>query len=67
MPDEDALLTIAEVADRMRCSRRTVYRIIGRGELRTLRVGSRLRVVEIELRDYLTRGTAATAAEGGSS
>jgi excisionase family DNA binding protein len=43
--DDDAtLLTAAEVAALCACSRKTVYRAIGRGDLAATRMGSHLRV-----------------------
>ena len=39
-----SLLTVAEVALRCACSRKTIYRAIGRGDLGATRLGSQLRV-----------------------
>ncbi len=50
------LLTINEVADRLKCSRDTVHRLINRGELPTTRVGTRPRISEDALADYLAQG-----------
>ena len=47
------LLTVAEVADVMRVSRMTVYRLIRRGTLKAIRVGRNYRVSEDDLRRYL--------------
>lgn len=38
-PLEDRLLLVAEVADRLRCSKVTVYRLVSQGRLRGVRVG----------------------------
>jgi excisionase family DNA binding protein len=47
------LLTVAEVCDRLRVSRRTVYRLIEAGSIRTVHIGRRTLVTERELRAYL--------------
>ena len=56
MPTDDRFLTVQEVADLMRVSTMTVYRLIKAGDLRAARVGRsyRLRATEIDL--YLGRG-----------
>lgn len=48
-----SLLTAAEVADRLRVSTMTVYRLIRSGELPAVRVGRNYRVAEDALDDYL--------------
>ncbi len=47
------LLTVGEVADVMRVSRMTVYRLIRRGQLKAIRVGRNYRVREDDLNEYL--------------
>jgi excisionase family DNA binding protein len=47
------LLTVAEVANVMRVSRMTVYRLIRRGQLKAIRVGRNYRVREQDLNEYL--------------
>lgn len=49
----DQLLTVAEVADRLRLDPYTIRRWIGRGQLPAVRVGQQLRVRADELRRYL--------------
>lgn len=49
------LLTIVETADYLRCSRRTVERLIARGELVPVHVVSRRRLRLEELDRYLER------------
>lgn len=51
-PEISRLLTVAEVADTMRVSRMTVYRLIRRNELQAIRVGRNYRVRESDLRRY---------------
>jgi excisionase family DNA binding protein len=47
------LLTAAEVADQLRVSTMTIYRLIRRGELPAVRVGRNYRVREADLEAYL--------------
>lgn len=49
-----SLLTAAEVADRLRVSTMTVYRLIRGGELPAVRVGRNYRVAEDALDAYLS-------------
>jgi excisionase family DNA binding protein len=55
MPTDERFLTVSEVAELMRVSTMTVYRLIKAGDLRAARVGRsyRLRVVEVDA--YLAR------------
>ena len=48
--------TVAEVAETMRVSGMTIYRLIRSGELRALRVGHSYRVPAEALEDYLASG-----------
>lgn len=50
---EARLLTANEVADLMRVSRMTVYRLIKNGEMPSLRVGKGYRFREEDVHDYL--------------
>jgi excisionase family DNA binding protein len=50
----ERLLTAAEVADDLRVSTMTVYRLIRRGELRAVRVGRNYRVRVADLETYLS-------------
>ena len=54
-------LTVAEVADMMRLSRMTVYRLVHGGELPAIRVGRSFRVPQDALEAYL----AASSTEAG--
>ncbi len=46
-------LTVAEVADLLRVSSMTVYRLIEAGDLRALRVGKSFRINEDDLDQFL--------------
>jgi excisionase family DNA binding protein len=46
-------LTVAEVADLLRVSTMTVYRLIEAGDLRALRVGKSFRINEDDLDQFL--------------
>ena len=50
-----ALLTVAEVADALRVSTMTVYRLIRTGELAAVRIGRTYRVSDSAFEDYLRR------------
>lgn len=51
------LLTVAEVADVLRVSNMTVYRLIKAGELPALRVGKNYRIRQADLDAYLATGS----------
>ena len=51
---EARLLTVNEVADLLRVSRMTVYRLIKNGEMPALRVGRNYRLREEDIHSYLT-------------
>lgn len=53
------LLTAAEVADQLRVSTMTIYRLIRRGELPAVRVGRTYRVRATDLDAYLAAQTIA--------
>ena len=50
---DDVLLTVAEVAQHMRVSNMTVYRLIKSGQLPALRVGKNFRIRARDLSSYL--------------
>ena len=56
MPSDDRLLTVREVAARMRVSNMTVYRLIQAGDLRATRVGRSYRLRQGDVETYLSRG-----------
>ena len=49
-------LTVLEVADQLRVSTMTVYRLIKSGELRAVRVGKSYRLAEEEVDRFLAAG-----------
>lgn len=55
--DKGAFLTVAEVAEIMRVSKMTVYRLVHAGELPAVRVGRSFRVNEKAVSDYLEAST----------
>ena len=55
-PITGPLLTVTEVAEVLRVSNMTVYRLIKSGELAALRVGKNYRIRESELEAFLSAG-----------
>jgi len=53
-PTEHELLTVNEVADLLRVSNMTVYRLIKSGDLPALRVGKNYRIRESDVDVYLS-------------
>lgn len=53
----DRLLTVAEVADVLRVSNMTVYRLIKSGEVAAIRVGKNYRIRQHDLDAYLKAGS----------
>lgn len=53
MPTQDRFLTVREVADLMRVSTMTVYRLIKQGDLQAARVGRSYRLRESAVEAYL--------------
>ncbi|APT86043.1 MULTISPECIES: helix-turn-helix domain-containing protein [Corynebacterium] len=51
--DKGTFLTIAEVAEIMRVSKMTVYRLVHAGEMPAVRVGRSFRVHESAVTEYL--------------
>jgi len=58
------LMTTAEAANVLRCSRRTVRRLVERGDLRALKVGRVLRIDERDLGQLISKNS--TAAKTGT-
>jgi excisionase family DNA binding protein len=64
----DILLTVAEVAEAMRVSNMTVYRLIRAGQLPAVRVGKNYRIRESALHAFLSdRSVRADGFDGGAS
>ena len=51
------LLTVNEVANVLRVSNMTVYRLVKSGQISAIRVGKNYRIKESDVSDYLSRGT----------
>jgi excisionase family DNA binding protein len=51
--DSDDYLTVDEIADKLRVSKMTIYRLIHAGELPSVRIGSSFRVTRANLARYL--------------
>lgn len=60
------LLTVAEVADRLRVSTMTVYRLIQREELQALRIGRSYRIEQAALTAFLQSDEVREDARQGS-
>ncbi|RKS75217.1 excisionase family DNA binding protein [Motilibacter peucedani] len=58
---EMRFMTVAEVADIMRVSKMTVYRLVHSGELPAVRVGRSFRVPEQAVHDYVRGSFMGTA------
>ncbi|WP_067779188.1 helix-turn-helix domain-containing protein [Actinomyces vulturis] len=69
MPQEKAptFLTVAEVADMMRVSKMTVYRMVHAGDLPAMRVGRSFRVPERAVEQFLAAGLGDWETEGLAS
>ena len=51
----DGLVTLAKAADRLGCSRATIYRLYKSGELELVKLGRRTKVTEKSLRKLLNQ------------
>ena len=56
------LLTVADVADRLRMGQTKVYEFIASGELESLKIDAARRVTEEQLADFIERRAAASKA-----
>jgi excisionase family DNA binding protein len=63
----DQLHTVAEVADHMRVSNMTVYRLIKAGEMPAVRVGKSYRIRRTDLQEYLQASRTVTGDVEGRS
>ena len=64
-PIAGPLLTVAEVAELLRVSNMTVYRLIKAGDLPALRVGKNYRIREADLSTFLAEGAVAAEQANG--
>ena len=64
-PIAGPLLTVAEVAEVLRVSNMTVYRLIKAGDLPALRVGKNYRIREADLGTFLVEGAVAADQANG--
>ena len=55
MSEGTRFMTVAEVADQIRVSKMTVYRLVHSGELEAVRVGRSFRVPEHAVEELLTK------------
>jgi excisionase family DNA binding protein len=51
------LYTLAEVAEILRVTRRTLYAYIKEGKLKAVKIGKYWRVSEADLREFISTGT----------
>ena len=59
------VMTVAEVADALRVSSMTVYRLVNGGELPALRVGKNIRIRTSDLDAFLAVGSVVRDASNG--
>ncbi|MCC5949689.1 MAG: helix-turn-helix domain-containing protein [Nitriliruptoraceae bacterium] len=64
-PIPGRLLTVAEVADALRVSNMTVYRLINAGQLAALRIGKNYRIRMHDLDAFLADGEVSAREENG--
>ena len=57
MDVNDAVFTVEEVADMLRVSKMTVYRLINQGELSYVRIGRTFRIPAIAFDEYVQANT----------
>jgi len=54
LPPVTAMLTVAEVAERLRVSKMSIYRALDRGEITGYRIGRLVRIPQAALDRFLT-------------
>ncbi|WP_319582743.1 helix-turn-helix domain-containing protein [uncultured Pseudodesulfovibrio sp.] len=59
-PRPPTLLTVSEVADYLRVHQRTAYRLITKGDIKAIKIGSQWRVPEKALMEFLESGMQAS-------
>jgi excisionase family DNA binding protein len=57
MESQQAFLTVAEVAETLRVSDMTIYRLIANGDIRALKVGRSYRIPAEALQEWLGDGS----------
>jgi excisionase family DNA binding protein len=57
---EDAILTVATLAQYLRCSPGTIYRMLSRGQLPAFKIGSDWRFFKAEIDNWVRQSTAWT-------
>jgi|GEM_PF-650399 excisionase family DNA binding protein len=62
-PKHPKLLTVREVADTLRVHQRTAYRLITRGDIPAIKIGTQWRVLEQALLEFIASGWKEAAAE----
>ncbi|MDQ3926026.1 MAG: helix-turn-helix domain-containing protein [Actinomycetota bacterium] len=62
---EEAYYTLAEIAQRLKVSYRTVYRWVQAGELSAYKLGTEWRIAESDLRAFLEARKVRRRPEGG--
>ena len=55
MTGGDRLLTIEQVAERLAVARRTVFRLIEKGDIRAVKIGRLTRIRESDLERYIAQ------------
>lgn len=55
-PKAPLLLTVHEVAETLRVHQRTAYRLITRGDIKAIKIGSQWRVPEAALLEFIESG-----------
>jgi excisionase family DNA binding protein len=61
---DDGFLTVEEVADAMRVSKMTIYRLIKSGQLAAIQVGKNYRIRESDVDRYLSERSVRVEEEG---
>lgn len=53
--EQGQLLTVTEAARMLNVSRTTMYRLLGNGEIKSVRVGARQRIPPDQINDFIAR------------
>ena len=60
---EPGILTADEVANQLRVSLRTVYRLIDNGQIEAFRVGGQWRITRVAITEYMRRNSTLASAK----